>query len=37
VHFAIDEKDHKLDAGDIILVLGPSREIKSFKKEVSCV
>jgi voltage-gated potassium channel len=37
VHFAIDEKDHKLDAGDIILVLGPSREIKAFKKEVAYV
>ena len=36
VHFAIDEKDHKLDAGDILLVLGPSRKIKAFKKEVAC-
>ncbi len=37
VHFCIDEKDHKLDADDIIIVLGPSREIKAFKKEVACV
>lgn len=32
--FSIAEKDHKLDAGDILVVLGPSREIKAFKKEV---
>ncbi len=37
VHFSVDEKDHKLDAGDIILVLGPSREIKAFKQEVASV
>jgi len=37
LHFAIGEKDHKLDAGDIIVVLGPSREINAFKKEVTNV
>ena len=37
LHFAIGEIDHKLDAGDIMVVLGPSREIKAFKKEVSYV
>jgi len=37
LHFAIGEKDHKLDAGDIMVVLGPSREIRAFKKEVSHV
>jgi len=37
LHFAIGEKDHKLDAGDIMVVLGPSREIKAFKKEVAHV
>jgi len=37
LHFAIGEKDHKLDAGDIIVVLGPSREIKAFKQEVANV
>ena len=37
LHFAIGEKDHKLDAGDIIVVLGPSREITAFKQEVSNV
>jgi voltage-gated potassium channel len=35
LHFSIAEKDYKLDTGDIIVVLGPSREIKAFKKEVS--
>ena len=37
LHFAIGEQDHKLDPGDIIVVLGPSREIRAFKKEVSHV
>ncbi len=37
LHFAIGEKDHKLDAGDIIVVLGPSREINAFKKDVANV
>ncbi len=37
LHFAIGEKDHKLDAGDIIVVLGPSREIKAFKQGVANV
>ncbi len=35
--FVLGEKDHKLDAGDIIVVLGPSREIKAFKEEVTHV
>lgn len=35
--FILGEKDHKLDAGDIIVVLGPSREINAFKKEISHV
>jgi len=34
LHFAIGEKEHRLDAGDILVVMGPSREIKAFKKEV---
>ncbi|MCF6252049.1 MAG: NAD-binding protein [Methylococcaceae bacterium] len=37
LHFSIGEKDHKLDPGDIIVVMGPSREIKAFKKEVEYV
>ncbi len=35
LHFSVGDKDHKLDAGDIILVLGPSREIRTFKQEVA--
>lgn len=35
LHFAIGEIDHKLDASDILVVLGPSREIQAFKKEVA--
>ena len=37
LHFVVGETDHKLDAGDIIVILGPSREIKAFKKEVTHV
>jgi len=37
LHFAIGENDHKIDAGDIMVVLGPSREINAFKKEVAHV
>jgi voltage-gated potassium channel len=35
LYFIIGEKDHKLDVGDIIVVLGPSREINAFKKEIA--
>lgn len=34
LHFSIGEKEHKLDAGDILVVMGPSREIRAFKKDV---
>jgi voltage-gated potassium channel len=34
LHFTIGEQDHKLDAGDILIVLGPSRQLRAFKKEV---
>lgn len=37
MHFVTGEKDHKLDAGDILVLLGPSREIKAFKKEINHV
>ena len=33
LHFTSGEKDHKLDAGDFLVVLGPSRDIRAFKKE----
>ena len=35
LYFIIGEKDHKLDAGDIIVILGPSREINAFKKDIA--
>ena len=34
LHFAIGEKEHTLNAGDVLVVLGPSREIRAFKEEV---
>ncbi|HEY8219273.1 MAG TPA: NAD-binding protein [Methylobacter sp.] len=34
LHFAIGEKEHCLDAGDVLVVMGPATEIKAFKKEV---
>lgn len=37
LHFALGEETHELNAGDILVVLGPSREIKAFKKEVEDV
>ncbi|NOQ36312.1 MAG: TrkA family potassium uptake protein, partial [Methylococcaceae bacterium] len=37
LHFSIGEKQHKIDATDILVVMGPSREIKAFKKEVNNV
>jgi voltage-gated potassium channel len=35
LHFSINEKQHRLDAGDILVVMGPSKEIKAFKKQIS--
>jgi len=34
LHFAIGEKEHRLDAGDVLVVMGPATEIKAFKKVV---
>lgn len=34
LHFSINEKQHRLDAGDVLVVMGPSREIKAFKNQV---
>lgn len=34
MHFAIGAHRHKLDAGDILVVMGPVREIRAFKKDV---
>jgi voltage-gated potassium channel len=37
LHFAIGEKEYTLNAGDVLVVLGPSREIRAFKEEVETV
>jgi voltage-gated potassium channel len=37
LHFVIGEKEYTLTAGDVLVVLGPSREIRSFKEEVETV
>jgi len=37
LHFAIGEKEHCLDAGDVLVVMGPSKEIRLFKEEVEHV
>ncbi|MFZ2168182.1 MAG: NAD-binding protein [Methylococcaceae bacterium] len=37
LHFAVGEKECTLNAGDVLVVLGPSREIRSFKDEVETV
>ena len=37
LHFAIGEKEYTLNAGDVLVVLGPSREIRYFKEEVETV
>ena len=34
LHFALGDQEHHLDAGDILVVLGPTREIRAFKKEI---
>jgi len=35
LHFVFGGKDHKLDAGDILVVLGGSQDISNFKKNIS--
>jgi voltage-gated potassium channel len=37
LHFAFDEQEYSLNAGDVLVVLGTSREIRAFKKEVEYV
>lgn len=34
MNFAVEEFDRKLSVGDILVILGPSREIRAFKKDV---
>ena len=37
LHFSLGEEAHELNEGDILVVLGPSREIKAYKNEVENV
>lgn len=37
LYFSLGEQDHKLDAGDILVVLGANREIRKFKKEIGVI
>jgi voltage-gated potassium channel len=37
LYFSLGEKEHVLDAGDILVVLGSSRDIKNFKKEIGVI
>ncbi len=34
LYFSLGEKPHKINIGDILVVMGPSRDVKRFKKEV---
>lgn len=34
LHFVVEEFDRRLNVGDILVILGPSREIRAFKKDV---
>jgi voltage-gated potassium channel len=34
LHFVVEELDRRLSVGDILVILGPSREIRAFKKDV---
>jgi voltage-gated potassium channel len=37
LYFSLGEQDHVLDTGDILVVLGSSRDIKNFKKEIGVI
>ena len=34
MNFSIGEREHHLDAGDILVVMGPAREIRCFKRDL---
>lgn len=34
LHFAIGDKEHILNAGDVLVVMGPAREIKAFREQL---
>jgi len=35
LHFAVGDKEHILNAGDVLVVMGPAREIKAFNEALS--
>ena len=35
MHFVAEDVDRRLNPGDILVILGPSREIRAFKKDVN--
>ena len=37
LHFVMDQKEHTLNIGDVLVVLGPARDIKAFKEEIDAV
>ncbi|OQK17302.1 potassium transporter TrkA [Methyloprofundus sedimenti] len=37
LYFSLGEQDHKLDAGDILVVLGANRDIRKFKQEIGVI
>jgi voltage-gated potassium channel len=37
LHFVMDEKEHTLNIGDVLVALGPARDIKAFKEEIEAV
>ena len=34
LHFAVGDKEHLLNAGDVLVVMGPARAIKAFKEQL---
>ena len=37
LHFVMDEKEHTLNSGDVLVVLGPASDIKAFKEEIEAI
>ncbi|NOR81814.1 MAG: TrkA family potassium uptake protein [Methyloprofundus sp.] len=37
LYFSLGEQDHKLDVGDILVILGAKRDIRKFKKEIGVI
>ncbi len=37
LYFALGEQEHTLDAGDMLVILGTTRDIRKFKKEIGVI